>query len=117
MYDGTDLTGGWLTVASGGSHGAHVAADFYEGGTVSRITQWFLPLGRWYSKPACSKRLRFRCKGRTQRFFLAPHVLGYASITPPPACGIRSSASVQRHCCDYLRQWPLSTEGRDAIVG
>jgi len=46
MYDGTDLTGGWLTVASGGSHGAHVAADFYEGGTVSRITQWFLPFGR-----------------------------------------------------------------------
>jgi hypothetical protein len=58
MYDGTDLTGVWLTVASGGSQSAHVAADFYEGGTVSRITQWFLPFGRWYSNPACSKRLR-----------------------------------------------------------
>jgi hypothetical protein len=46
MYDGTDLTGVWLTVASGGSHRAHVAADFYEGGTISRITQWFLPFGR-----------------------------------------------------------------------
>jgi hypothetical protein len=39
MYDGTDLTGVWLTVASGGSHRAHVAADFYEGWTISRITQ------------------------------------------------------------------------------
>jgi hypothetical protein len=45
MYDGTDLTGVWLTVASGGSHAAQAAADFYQGGTVSRITQWFLPFG------------------------------------------------------------------------
>jgi hypothetical protein len=56
MYDGTDLTGVWLTVASGGSQSAHVAADFYEGGTVGRITQWFLPFGRWYSNEAGPRR-------------------------------------------------------------
>ena len=60
--------------------------------TTFRMTQWFLPFGRWYSKLDRSNRLRgSRCTRRTPRSS-SPRVLPLPLDHPPPAWAINSTS-------------------------